>query len=77
VTSQHDALYSRPDGPYLFKQRQIFLDSRVGTGDHNTERSRAQPLQGVGIPSGIFHREIGGSEYPADLSAHFRLATNH
>jgi len=49
---------------HLFKQRQVFLDSTVGTGDHNTERPHAQPLEGVGMPSRVFHWAIGGRRAP-------------
>ena len=36
----------------------------------------AQPLEGVGMPSRVFHWEIGGRERPADLSADLGLPTN-
>jgi hypothetical protein len=39
-------------------------DSAVGTGDHDSERSHAQPVKGVGMTGRILHWEIGGNERP-------------
>jgi hypothetical protein len=75
--SQDDALYPRPDDAYLFQESQVFIDSAVWTGNYDSERSHAQSLQGVGVPSRVLHRECGGGECIADLAAHSVVSSDN
>jgi len=76
MTSQDDALYPRPDSAHLLQEGQVLFDSAVGTGDHDSERSHAQPVKGVGMTGRIFHWEIGGNERPPDFPAHLGIISD-
>jgi hypothetical protein len=49
VTSEDDALYSRPDETHLVKESQIFLDVAIGVGDDHPERTHPEKAECIGM----------------------------